>query len=142
MLEHLSIFIENKPGKLNRIMEALAEAKINLRAYAIAGAGEFGVLKILVDNPDEASSVLSIRGLAVAKRPILMVAVDDTPGALFKLLNILSSNGVNVSDSYGFLTPDNKAAIVLECNDYDRAAEVIRENRFKLFDNTDALSAI
>lgn len=140
MLEHLSIFIENKPGKLNRIMEILGEAKVNIRAYSIAGAGEFGVLKILVDNPDEAAETLHSHGLAVAKRPILIAIVEDTPGALYKFLNMLSSNGVNVADSYGFLLPDKNAAIVLECDDYERAGEIIRENKVKTFDSPAALS--
>ena len=65
MLEHLSIFIENKPGKLNRIVEILGGAGINIRAYSIAGAGAFGVLKILVDNPQEAAQLLFSKGLAL-----------------------------------------------------------------------------
>ncbi len=140
MLEHLSIFIENKPGKLNRIVEILGGAGINIRAYSIAGAGAFGVLKILVDNPQEAAQLLFSKGLAVAKRPILVVSVKDSPGELYRLLNLLSSSGVNVSDSYGFLLPDKTAAIVLECDDCETAEKIILENGVRLFRSTVDLS--
>ena len=128
MLQHLSIFLENKPGKLNRIVELLGGAGVNLRAFSIAGAGAFGILKILVDDADKAAQILFDAGLAVAKRRILVARIPDRPGALSVLMNDLSSAGVNVSDSYGFLLPDSTAAIALECDDFDKAERTIREN--------------
>lgn len=135
MLEHLSIFIENKPGKLNRIMQLLGESKLNVRAYSIADAGACGVLKLLVDQPTKAAQLLADNRIIVTKRNILLVVIKDEPGSLFQLLNLLSEHQVNVSDSYGFLLPGNHAAIVLECDHYEHAEQVIRAQGLTLLDN-------
>lgn len=143
MLEHLSIFLENKPGKLNRIIEILAQEKINLRAFSIAGAGSFGVLKILVDNPEKAAQLLFSKGLAVAKKQIAIAVIGDEPGALNRLLAALSSNGVNMADSYGFLLQAGKsAAIVLECEggNYDKAIDTIKGLGLNLLSDLSKLS--
>lgn len=141
MLEHLSVFLENKPGKLNRIVELLGGKGVNLRAFSIAGAGSFGILKMLVDDPDKAAKTLFDAGLAVAKRRILVARIPDRPGALSMLMNDLSSVGVNVSDSYGFLLPDSSAAIALECDDFDKAEQTIRSNGLSIVTDLRQLEA-
>lgn len=141
MLEHLSIFIENKPGKLNRISEILAQEKINIRAYMIAGAGTFGVLKVLVDKPGQAAQLLCARGLAVARKQIVIAILPDVPGALNKLLSSLSANGINVTDSYGFLLHSGKsAAVVIECDAKEKAISTIQEQGFDLLTDLEKLS--
>ena len=130
-MEHLTVFIENKPGKLNRIMEYLADAKLNLRAYSLASAGAFGVLKLLLDKPAEANELLVGKGFVVTARPVLVAKVPDKPGALHNLLKILSDNKMNVTDSYGFLLPEKSAALVLECDDCVKAEVVLREHGIK-----------
>jgi len=141
MLEHLSIFIENKPGKLNRIVEILAGENINIRAFSIAGAGSFGVVKMLVDQPEKAAQVLCARGLAVARKQIVAAVVNDSPGSLHDLLGTLSKSGVNVADSYGFLLQSGKSAVVvLECDDLKKATEAILSNGFKMLPDNAHLS--
>ena len=77
---HISVFAENKPGRLEHITEILAEANVNIRTIKISDLGEFGVVKALVDDPDIAYQALKDHHVLVSKRPIVAVVVDDKPG--------------------------------------------------------------
>lgn len=115
MLYHLSVFLENNPGKLEKITKILADNNLNLRAMSLASSGEFGVMKLLVDNPDKAYDVLKQNKLTVTKRQIVAVVVDNVAGSFNVLLNKLTAKKVNIEDCYGFLLGDGKtAAIVME----------------------------
>ena len=129
MAYHLSIFVENKPGKLERITKILADNRVNLRAISVASAGEFGVVKILVNDPEKTYTVLKEQKLTVSKRPIVIALVNDEPGGLHNLLVTLSSHSVNIEDCYGFVLGDKKsAAIVVEVDRPDDAARILNEN--------------
>ncbi len=115
MAEHLSIFVENKPGKLEKLTKILADSGVNLRAISVASSGEFGIVKVLVNDPEKACRALKTQHITVSKRNIIIALVDDRPGGLHRLLVTLSSNSINVEDCYGFVLEDKKtAAIVLE----------------------------
>ncbi|MCL2334967.1 MAG: hypothetical protein FWC57_02765 [Endomicrobia bacterium] len=115
MTFHLSVFLENKPGKLEKITKVLADSKINLRALSLASAGNFGVVKLLVDDPHKAFDELKKQNITVTKRKIAAAVIDNVPGAFHNLLQKLSANNINVEDCYGFLLSDGKtAAMVLE----------------------------
>jgi len=115
MTFHLSVFLENKPGKLEKITKVLADNKINLRAFSLASSGDFGVVKLLVDDPQRAFDELKKQNITVTKRKIAAAVIDNVPGAFHNLLQRLSANGINIEDCYGFLLNDGKtAAMVLE----------------------------
>ena len=111
--QHISVFLENKPGKLERITKILADAGINIRAFSVASAGEYGILKVLVDDPAQACTLLTAEKITAACKHVLAVAVDDTPGGLHNLLIALSDNGINIDDSYGFVLEDKATAVIL-----------------------------
>ena len=93
---------------------------------SLANSGEFGVMKLLVDDPDKAFDVLKQNKIAVSKRQIVAVVVDNLPGSFNKLLGKLSENKINIEDCYGFLLSDNKtAAIVLEIEDENAEQKLI-----------------
>ncbi len=126
MLYHISVFLENTPGKLAKITQVLSDNNINLRAMSLANSGEFGVMKLLVDNPNKAFDTLKQNKIAVSKRQIVAVVVDNIPGSFNNLLKILSYNKINIEDCYGFLLSDNKtAAIVLEIEDENAEQKLI-----------------
>ena len=115
MLYHLSVFLENNPGKLAKITKILADNNINLSAMSLANTGDFGVMKLLVDNPDKAYDVLKQNNLTVTKRQIVAVVIDNVSGSFNILLTKLTEKNINIEDCYGFLLGDGKtAAIVLE----------------------------
>jgi hypothetical protein len=127
MAHHLSIFMENKPGKLERITKILSDNHINLRGVSMASGGEFGVVKILVNDPDTTLRLLKEQHITASKRRIIVALIDDRPGGLHELLVTLSSNHVNIEDCYGFVLEDKKtAAVVLEVETNPEAVEVLK----------------
>ncbi len=128
MAFHLSVFLENKPGKLEKITKVLADNRINLRAMSLASAGNFGVVKLLVDNPQTAFDELKKQKITVTKRKITAAVVENVPGAFHDLLKRLAVNGINIEDCYGFLLNDGKtAAIVLEVENMPDAENVMKK---------------
>ena len=131
MAYHISVFLENNPGKLEKITTILSENNINLRAMSLASSGDFGVMKLLVNDPDKAFDVLKENKIAVTKRQIIGVVVDNVPGSFNKLLLTLASNKINIEDCYGFLLSNGTtAAIVLEIENYPDTAKLLCDKGF------------
>lgn len=124
---HLSVFLENKPGRLEKIMKVLAQHSVNLSAMSLASAGNFGIVKMLVDDPQKAFDELKKQNITVTKRKIAAVVIDNVPGAFYSLLRKLSAEGINIEDCYGFLLNDGKtAAMVLEIENQPDAEAVLK----------------
>ena len=131
MAYHISVFLENNPGKLEKITTILSENNINLRAMSLASSGDFGVMKLLVDDPDKSFDVLKENKIAVTKRQIIGVVVDNVPGSFNKLLLTLASSKINIEDCYGFLLSNGTtAAIVLEIENYPDTAKLLCDKGF------------
>lgn len=136
MAYHISVFLENNPGKLEKITTILSDNNINLRAMSLASSGDFGVMKLLVDDPDKAFNVLKQNKITVTKRQIIAVVVDNVPGSFNKLLLTLSSNKINIEDCYGFLLSNGStAAIILEIENYPDTANFLRDKGFKVLES-------
>ena len=132
MAKHLSIFVENRPGKLDGITGVFAQNAIDIRAFSIASAGEFGVVKALVNDPAKAYALLKANGHTVSLRDIVVAVVGDSPGSLHRLLAALGQAGVNIDDSYGFLLEKGKsAAVAFEVDDAAKAEAALRRGGFK-----------
>ncbi len=141
MAHHISIFIENKPGRLEKITKILQDSDINMRAISIASLGEFGVVKILVNNPDKANKQLQANNITSLMKKIIIVVVDDRPGGFHNLLKILSENKINIEDSYGFVLEDKKkAAIVIEVEKYPKSEEILSKNGFEILSDSEIYS--
>ena len=122
MAYHLSIFVVNEPGKLEKITRVLTEKGLNIRAVSMASTGEFGVVRVLVNDPDQGLAALREHGFTVTKRRILVALIEDRPGAMHELLVTLSARSVNVEDCYGFVIEEGKrAAIVFEVEKFPEA---------------------
>jgi hypothetical protein len=130
---HLSVFAENKPGRLEKITAVLAEAGINIRAVSMADAGEFGVVRILANDPDRGLAALKAAHFTVTKRQVLIALIGDTPGALHALLLQLADAEANVQDCYGFVTEEGKrAAIVIEVEKLSEAERALKTHGVRL----------
>ena len=126
MAWHLSVFVVNEPGKLEKITRVLSEAGLNIRALSMASTGEFGVVRVLVNDPDRGLSALKEARFTVTKRRILVAAIEDSPGAMHALLVTLEAARVNVEDCYGFVIEEGKrAAIVFEVEKFPEAESVL-----------------
>jgi hypothetical protein len=133
MAHHLSIFVVNEPGKLEKITRVLTEKGLNIRAVSMASTGEFGVVRVLVNDPDAGLAALKDHGFTVTKRRILVAAIDDRPGAMHELLVTLSARNVNVEDCYGFVIEEGKrAAIVFEVEKLPEAERALAGSTVRL----------
>lgn len=138
MIYHLSIFLENKPGKLERITKIIKDNGIEIRGISLANSGEFGILKLIVSDPDKACSLLSSNNIAVKKRRIIASYIDDRAGSLHDFMSILSSNDINVEDCYGIvLERGNRAVIVVEIEKFPEAENILIKNGVTFLTDSD-----
>ena len=126
IVKQLSVFVENKQGKLVDILELLGKASIDLRALSIADTSDFGILRIIVDKSEEASTMLQKEGYIVRITDVLGMSVPDTPGSLAKILRALSDGGINVEYTYAFVSHDKgKAYVVLRVENNEEANKIL-----------------
>lgn len=128
----LTIPVDNKPGVLHRITSILARKSINIRSAAITSFGDSGFINLLVNNPKLGHKVLSEEGIPVEMKEVIAVLIDDRPGGLDRLLQVLSEENINIENGYGFVIESRKNAVfVLEIKDPDRARELIEAAGFE-----------
>ncbi len=124
-MKQVSVFVENKPGRLASVTEVLFKAGINLRAFAIAEAGDFGIIRMIVDRPEDAYRALKDAGFTVAINDVIGVEVKDEPGSLYRIAKTLGDENVNIEYVYAFTFGGEKALIILRVDDVDKAIEVL-----------------
>lgn len=122
MAHQISIFAENKPGRIEKITRILKEREVNLRAITISSSDNFGVIKLLVDKPAVAYQALAAAGFSVFRREIIAVLMEDRPGGLHAVAEVLGKAGINIEDAYGFVIEDRQRAVLIM--EVDRPAEV------------------
>lgn len=140
MIKQISIFIENRPGRLSNVTQTLDDKQINIRAFTIQDRGDYGLMKLIVDKPEEARLALADRGYACALRDVLAVYVPDKPGNLHKLTTIMHENNVNIADVFGFVVrPENVGICCMEIHDNisNDAINKIEQEGFKFLDTTE-----
>jgi len=138
MAKQLHIFVENRPGRLEMITDKLRKTGIDIRAFAIQDRGDFGLMKLLVDKPQDAYLALADLGCACALKDVLAVSVPDKPGNLHQLLNSLSKNKINIIDAHGFvLQPSHTGICVLEIENITQsnAEQVVKAAGFEVLDD-------
>lgn len=134
-IKQLSIFVENKQGRLAEITEILSKANANIRALSIADTTDFGILRIIVDKPDDAAALLKESGITVSVTNVIAIGIDDVPGAFSRPMRILSDAGIDVEYMYAFITrKSEKAYVILRVADNDAATKALIENGVELLD--------
>ena len=101
--EQISVFLENKAGRLCEVTGILAEAQVNIRALALADTSDFGVLRLIVDDTEKAKEALKKAGFTVGKTNVLAVEVPDRPGGLYGILNLLQASGSDADDHHSHI---------------------------------------
>jgi hypothetical protein len=138
----ISVFAENKPGSLARVTRVLNRGKINIRATTISTSDAFGVINLIVDDPQAAYKALTAEGVMVTMKDVLAVLIDDRPGGLDSLIQLLYNEKLNISNAYGFVLESARSAVfVLDIEQMERALEVIKKAGFKVLD-TEGLSKV
>ncbi|MGA7076773.1 MAG: ACT domain-containing protein [Halobacteriota archaeon] len=137
MLKQITLFAENKPGRLTSATKILSENGINIRAFTIADTGEFGIIRFVVDDADASLRHLRKAGFTVSETQVIGLEMPDKPGALFEISRALSDNEINIDYAYAYAsaTPD-KAILILQASDLIRAVRLLTERGFHLVESS------
>lgn len=128
-VEQISVFLENKAGRLAEVARILSDAGINIRALSLADTSDFGILRLIVNDNAKAKETLKRNGFTVGKTDVVAVEVEDHPGGLHKILEILRKSGINVEYMYAFVQQSGDNAVLIFRFDYlDEAVKVLSEN--------------
>jgi len=143
MAKQLTIFVENRAGRLKTITDNLRRSNIDIRAFTIQDRGDYGLLKLIVDKPDDAYLALANLGCACALKDILAISVPDQPGNFHRLTSALAEHNVNVIDAYGFvLQPHNTGVCCMEVDQPQlmKAQEIVAEAGFTVLQDEELYS--
>ncbi|WP_165072984.1 MULTISPECIES: ACT domain-containing protein [unclassified Desulfovibrio] len=131
--EQLSVFLENRAGRLAEVTHTLAEAGINIRALSLADTSDFGILRMIVCDHEKAKNVLKEKGFTLGRTSVVAVEVSDVPGGLDAVLQLVSRNGVNVEYMYAFVQRDQESAVMIfRFDKVDQAVELLKANNFTI----------
>jgi hypothetical protein len=131
----ISVFLENKSGRLAEVAQALAEEGINIRALAIADTIDYGVLRLIVNDPHKARSALEKAGFTATETDVIAVEMPDQPGALARVIALLSDKGVNVEYGYAFVGKSGENAIVVfRIDALEQAIRILTEAGIRLLE--------
>ena len=134
-VEQISIFLENKPGRLSEVTKILSDAAVNIRALSIADTSDFGVLRLIVDDNRKAENALKGGDFTVKKTDVLAVEVEDRPGGLHHILELLEKQNINVEYMYAFVHPSGDNAVMIFRFDHiNEALNALEANGVKVVD--------
>ena len=134
-IKQLSIFVENKHGRLGAIIEALAKDKVNIRALSLADTTSFGILRLIVDDTDKAKKTLDSIGVIAKSTDVIAVYVDDCAGSLDTLLKLFTDNDIAIEYMYAFVSRlDGKALMVIKADDEAKAEKILTDRGIKTAD--------
>lgn len=140
-ITQISVFMENRSGRLARITTALGNAGVNIRAMALADTSDFGILRLIVSDTEKARRVLKEQGFLVHTAEVVAVAIPDIPGALGNLLTIMEHAVLNVEYMYAFVEKArDQAILIFRFDDLDRAIDVMLENDIHVLEARKVLS--
>lgn len=138
-VEQISIFMENKAGRLAQVTKILGDNGVNIRALSLADTADFGILRLLVSDNEKAVGVLKDNGFTVALTEVLAIEVPDKPGGLADFLKILGDNEINIEYLYAHRRGDN-AIIIFRFDDLKRARNIIEGANIRIVDGKELYS--
>ena len=140
-IKQLSIFLQNRMGSLSKPLEVLSEADVNIRAMCMADTSEFGILRLVVDEPEKGKEVLEENNYLVKTTEIIGVEMNDTPGGLTSVLNVIKGHEIDLEYLYAF-THDkaDKAILLLHADDIDNLIKVLTDNDITIISAEEAYS--
>ena len=128
-IEQISVFLENKSGRLAEVTGALGEAGVNMRAATIADTADFGILRMVVDSPQKALKALDQKGFTAKVTKVFAIELDDTPGGLAAIMQLFNETGVNIEYLYSSLeNTGGKAVVIFKVDDVDHGNRIVKEH--------------
>ncbi|HEQ60662.1 MAG TPA: ACT domain-containing protein [Firmicutes bacterium] len=140
-LRQISIFLENRKGRLAEVARTLGNSGINIRALSLADTSDFGILRLIVNNVDAALGVLKDNGYTVRDTEVIAVEVDDRPGGLAEVLAVLAKSDLNVEYMYAFVEKSqNKAVLVFRFEDLPKAIDALQKGKIRVLTGEEVYS--
>ncbi|MCQ2604287.1 MAG: amino acid-binding protein [Spirochaetia bacterium] len=128
-INQISVFLENKSGRLAELTKILFESGVNLRALTIADTADFGIVRIVAEDNVKATEVLEKNHFIVKNTKVLGIEVADQPGGLYKIMELFRTNNVNIEYLYVSMKRNNdKAVVIFKVDDINRGLEIVKEN--------------
>lgn len=138
MVKQLSVFIQNRAGKIASIVKALADANIDIRALSIADTADFGILRMLVDHVDLAKTTLSNQNCIVSVNEVALIAVPDEPGGLSDILAMMAQDGIDIEYMYSLIPRGNeKAYMAIRVSDETKLLDMLNRNGMETVTSAD-----
>ncbi len=137
LIKQISAFIENKPGRLAEVTKYLADDNINIHAISIADTTDFGILRLIVSDPDKAKKTLKDKSLTVKTTEVIAVALEHRPGSLADILSSLAKNDISIEYMYAFTSRslEHDAMVILRLNNQQESIEkLLKESSIKILD--------
>jgi hypothetical protein len=135
-VKQISVFIENRSGRLREVASVLGKNHINIRALSLADTSDYGILRLIVDKPQEALNVLRKANFTLSETDVIAVEVGDHPGGLANVLDVLGGAGINVEYMYAFVEKSSENAVMIfRIEDIDLAISTLRDHHIEMLDN-------
>ena len=135
-VKQISVFIENRSGRLKELTSVLGDNGINIRALSLADTSDYGILRLIVNKPDKALAVLKKANFTLSETDVIAVEVPDKPGGLSDVLGYLTDEGINVEYMYAFVEKSSSnAVLIFRIEDIDRAVTALKKNKVTILDN-------
>ncbi len=127
-IKQVSVFVENKAGAMSEVLDILAEENIDMSALSVADTSDFGILRLILSEPEKAEKVLKEKGYVVKLTDVVAVGIEDKPGGLSKPLKVLKDNGIGIEYMYAFIGKvSNSALVVMKTSDPEKSLEVLAD---------------
>ncbi len=138
--KQLSVFIENRKGRLSEVLRVLKANNVNILSISLADTTEYGLLRLIVNAPEKGCEVLLEAGFSSMTTDVLIIKVPHEPGSLEKILNVVAEKGVNIEYMYGLSVEAEGASIVMKTNDLDIASEALKWEHIETMTNEEIAS--
>jgi len=133
VIKQLSVFVENKLGRMAEITGIIGDANVDIRALSIADTSDFGILRLIVDKPEEALLVLKENGITVSLTDVIAVGIEDKPGSFAKVVKIMSDAGISIEYMYAFISrSDNQAFVIMRVEDPGKGIDALETHGIQL----------
>ncbi|AMD17070.1 amino acid-binding protein [Methanobrevibacter sp. YE315] len=137
-VKQISIFIENKEGRLKKAINTLAQENINIRALSIADTTKYGILRLIVSDNEKAIEALEKDGFIVKENDVIILAIPDKPNGLNSTLEVFDEKGINLEYLYAFVSnKTDEAIVVMRLEDMEKAIEALKDSDVKILDDKD-----
>ncbi|MDX9749355.1 MAG: amino acid-binding protein [Paludibacter sp.] len=131
IIKQLSVFLQNKTGRLTELTRTLSESGINMTAFSIADTADYGIVRFIVPQPEEALRILKEKGFSVNTTDVVCLIVPNEPGGLYRALQVLSDNEVPIEYMYAFAS-ENGASVVIRSESNTQVIDVLQANKIQL----------